>query len=371
MTLALATGHIVFASLMFFFHLALTPSSFAQGVCDKYRLLRYLRDEEKKEGIPGMHLNTGIIVLYFGLMEVIQFAQHLAVGGPLGELGQADSLDWLLSPSCQTFQNQFLAYLGVVHVCWQPYVIHRYAIGSTSAIYPFEWAGVVRFVRLGCCLDTFFLLIGFFGQAFVKEALVALFGNAVLPLVESLGPFAWETCGEAAGGRASGFAPWMVSKATCVAPGRSHLRWAIAAPAPTYYWSGLLHCFTFFGPYFLFAFESRASRDFLNMKNATLKMNIRALEVNHSRLRYTPLMGCLLLLSTWAFGSFLVGGNRYEAASTWCFHSVLVLPGLLAIHSLAPVWDKWINVGIDVQGLAGGVTEYAKADKGVKSTKLC
>ena len=64
---------------------------------------------------------AGTIVFYFGVMELLQVWQHLV---------KAESLD---NPACDGFKNQFSTFLGMLHVCWQPHMLHRFRRPSLGA----------------------------------------------------------------------------------------------------------------------------------------------------------------------------------------------------------------------------------------------
>lgn len=219
-------------------------------------------------------VTTAVMLGYFSLMELLQFFDYFVL---------ADTLD---GQACNTPGNQWLNVLGVLHICWQPFVVHA----CRAVDFPRDtWALVVGLVQLGCIVDTMAYMLGHFG----------------------LTPdFNWESCMKFGGAPSGG--PWLVSKASCMAEGSVHMKWAMRAPPPSYYWTGSLHSFLFFAPFFFHVLlPAKAER-----KESWWHEAVR---------------GVLLLLSGPLFGSWISGFDRYEAAGIWCLHNYMnfILLGLI------------------------------------------
>jgi len=194
-------------------------------------------------------------VLYFGVMELLQ-GLTLAIPGVIS--------------NCDNPVNKILTLLGIAHICFQPYVIHRM---SGSFVKPgTERAGMSKaYQRLALWAGVFLLLTGLLGPSVLQEAytradIQCLNNHMVVN-------------------------DWIRGPELCSKQGLYHLVWTMPLRAPSYWLpNSFIHFFVMFMPYFC---ES------------------------HS------VFTGLLFVVTGPGLAALITSNIHEQASIWCFFSIL------------------------------------------------
>jgi len=247
------------------------------GILTTVFTLRYLKNPNLAKG-----------VFYFVLMETLQFVQYIYIADDVDPVAPtAKAL--MASPKCQAAENQFLTFLGFLHICFQPIFAHYVAMGSGLMVNSERNLGQSFVIKRLCIVGGLWMLarglLGIYPDFFASIGLDNVFGNA-----DYL----------AAGGD-NGHLPreWISGGTLCTYMGKFHLAWSVPLISPSYYVPSMnLHQFLMFIP-------------FLVMDSGSKMANV-----------YQYLCGAGLFFSGPILGDYITG-NKHEAASIWCFFSIL------------------------------------------------
>lgn len=227
-------------------------------------------------------------VLYFVLMELLQFVQYYYIATDVDPT--APTKEQLTnSPGCQLAQNQFLTFLGYLHVCYQPLFTHY-----LSCAFMKKEGNVAQFqlIRRLC-------LVG--GTILLARHLLALYPHAL----EFAGIPASSPVLDVDGGRLA--TEWLSGPVLCTYQGLTHLAWSIPLIPPSYYVPSMqLHSFLMFVPFFVL--------DCGNFVGNCLNV-----------------VGGLVLFVTGPVVADSFTSNKQEAASIWCFFSIMQICGLVGL----------------------------------------
>lgn len=222
----------------------------------------------------GMSKYIIAAMLYFVLMEVLQALQYFFIAYDIDPLNP--TLEQMRnSPACQSTPNQFLTFLGFVHIAFQP-CFNTYVSGHAKNGYDKQYQVIVRFQVIGALL-------------FISRYLCTLvdFGALGLDPMYNFNPDTWEKNVE-----------WLNGPALCTYKGLYHLAWSVPLAPVSYYMCSLnLHFILMFVP-------DLAIDDGCRMENWFRYFKTIA----------TVITGPLL--------ADYITSNKHEAASIWCFFSV-------------------------------------------------
>jgi len=225
-------------------------------------------------------------VFYFVLMEALQYVQYMYIAEDVDPLNPSlASLQ--ASPQCKTAENQFLTFLGFLHICFQPYFTHYMSCGFARTEAAKAQFGLVRrFCLLGGAWLCSRSLLAIYPDTFERLGVSALFGDS-----EYLSN----------GGGSEGHLPreWLSGGVLCTYQGTKHLAWSVPMISPSYYVpAGSIHSFLMFSPFFLVQHGNWV----LNCFNWMCGLSIFLIG---------PVLGDLIT------------SNKHEAASIWCFFSIV------------------------------------------------
>lgn len=214
-------------------------------------------------------------MLYFVLMEVLQVIQYFFIAYDIDPLNP--TLEQMqASPACQSTSNKFLTFLGYVHIAFQP-CFNTYVAGHARNAYDKQYQVILRLQILGA-----FLFIARYWLTWVDFAAIGM------DPMYSFNPEAWEKNIE-----------WLNGPALCTYKGIYHLAWSVPlAPVSYYMCSTGLHFIMMFLPDFAIDDGNRMENWF-----------------RYVRTLCTMITGPLL--ADW------ITSNKHEAASIWCFFSVI------------------------------------------------
>lgn len=200
-------------------------------------------------------------VAFFSLMETLQAVQYFFIA--------RDMLD----PQCTTWVNRVLTVLGYTHIQFQPYFTNlfiqstRPQQGKAWAHEDVAWKIVGRLCLAQCLVGHIRLVLSPLGRSMDDDAELTRWYN--------------------------GSKDWLEGPVTCTYHGSYHLAWSLPLRQPTYFLGGLgLHSFMMFVPALCIGgFSELDSIAFLTLTGPV-------------------------------FAGF-VTSNLHEAASVWCFFSML------------------------------------------------
>mmetsp|Transcript_23997 Transcript_23997/g.58528 ORF Transcript_23997/g.58528 Transcript_23997/m.58528 type:complete len:285 (+) Transcript_23997:52-906(+) len=197
-------------------------------------------------------------VAWFALMETLQFFQYMVID------------------DCGNWWNQFLTWIGFVHICYQPYFTH--IINSALTKNPRFLTQYDIILRL-CLLGGSMLL--------ARNAVAHLLPSWQTPVQSAVNEWA----ADAPNATVPTTAEWLRGDRLCTYRGKYHLAWSVPMVEVTYWIpSAAIHSFLMFAPFFV------------------MKWNM-------------VIQGVFL----WAAGPFLasfITPNLQEQASIWCFFSI-------------------------------------------------
>jgi hypothetical protein len=171
-------------------------------------------------------------VLYFVAMEVLQTVQYSYIATDV------DATDPTLaqmkgSPACNTQMNRFLTFLGLLHICYQPY---------------FSTHLSCAFVRSPTAVAQFNLVkkLQLFGGTMLLVRHLCTYLDASTFIALGLNPgYAFNGAAWTVG------IEWLDGPALCTYAGIKHLAWSIPLLPVSYYMPSLgIHSFMMFAPFF-------------------------------------------------------------------------------------------------------------------------
>lgn len=227
-------------------------------------------------------------VTWFVLMEILQVVQYSYIATDIDP--ENPTLEQMSeSAVCKSSVNQFLTFLGFVHIAFQPYFsacMSCALIKQPTSVSQFKlvhrlqiWGALLLLSR--------HLLTYVDGQTFEKFGFAAKY---------AFDPRSWVPTVE-----------WLNGPALCTYAGKTHLAWSIPMVDVSYYVPSMqLHAFLMFVPFFALDFGGFGK----NWKNW--------------------IAGFLLFITGPVLGDWFTA-NKHEAASIWCFFSICQVVGLVCI----------------------------------------
>lgn len=252
-----------------------------------------------------------MMTFFFWLMEFLQLCNYL-VG--------VENAPWASEePGCQVsnFRSVVLVFLGYLHICLQPFVIHwiqheREKIEKGPDHSP-GMKYVLRLIFVGALWDfsnmfqglaMFFYEGGYNHDVSVRETMKKW--NGV--------DFDWNTCAQGqqlVKGAVGERGIWLLGNEWCAFQGGFHLGWEFPMQPPNYYRNGHVHFFCFFAPYLIHG----SKKQVVNM--------------------------LILLFTGPLLAEYLASNSRSEAASTWCImHLGQVFLSFLGECVIQPMFGK-------------------------------
>jgi hypothetical protein len=223
----------------------------------------------------NMRLAVG--VFYFFLMEFLQFFQFLFID------------------DCNSFWNQFLTFIGFVHICYQPYFTHIINSSLTkSPKFLSQYDIILRLCLLGGTMLLFRYILADWGELAVDHV-EGLTGHRLFEagffnqgnINSAYTIFAKEKANEGSYTTSE----WLRGEKLCTYKGNHHLAWSVPMTEPTYWTpSAAIHSFLMFAPFFV------------------MKKNM-------------VIQGVFLWLAGPYLASYITS-NLMEQASIWCFFSI-------------------------------------------------
>lgn len=240
-------------------------------------------------------------VLYFVLMEMLQVVQYSFIATDVDP--SAPTLRQMqASPQCNSSANRFLTFLGLVHIAFQPYFsAHLSCAFVRSETNKAQMALVQRLQFIGG-----FLMLARFFASYIDGATMTRYGfdpniafdaNKWVPSTE-----------------------WLNGPALCTYRGLKHLAWSVPFAKVTYYLPAMsLHSFLMFAPFYA-------------MDHGSTSKNVK------------QWVGGAVLFLTGPVLADWITPNKHEAASVWCFFSIMQVVGLalmmaIRLHSR----NRWFN----------------------------
>lgn len=233
--------------------------------------------------------NSNIIkgVLYFVAMEALQFIQYTFIATDVDPA--APTLQELsASPVCQTQANRFLTFLGLLHIAFQPfYSAHLSCAFVSSAKNVAQFELVKRLQLIGGVM----ILARFFWTFLDMSALG-------MDSRYGFDPTRWT---------AQSSVEWLDGPVLCTYKGVAHLAWSVPLAPVSYYLPSMhLHQFLMFVPFFA-------------MDQGSMGRNVG-----------NWVAGSILFLSGPYMADYFTP-NKHEAASIWCFFSIMQVCVLVLI----------------------------------------
>lgn len=245
-------------------------------------------------------------VFWFFLMEFLQFFQFF----------------WI--DDCDSKMNQFLTFIGFVHICYQPYFTHIINSSLTkSPKYLTQYKIILRMCLLG-------------GTMLLARYFLAEWGHLIgwenAPLVSDYTD--WSQTEPVAG--ACRTPEWLRGEKLCTYKGNYHLAWSVPMSEATYWVpAASIHSFLMFGPFFI------------------LKTNM-------------IIQGVFLWLAG-PFAAAMITANLMEQASIWCFFSIAQIGIMLFLirEQLILNWGRQRDTSLHVKHkhAAGGKAKKSPAKK--------
>jgi len=246
---------------------------------------------------------TGIF--YFVLMEALQWVQYQYIATDVDPL--KPTLQELRdSPKCQAVENQVLTFLGFLHICYQPVFTHYMSCGFAKTTSSKAQFSLVK--KLCFCGGSWLLfrsILAIFPGMFDAIGLGGLLGTAE-----------YYAHGGAEGHIAR---EWLSGGVLCTYQGTQHLAWSVPMISPSYYVpAGSIHSFLMFAPFFL-------------IDHGNYVMNAFNWGCGLSIFMIGPVLG------DW------ITGNKHEAASIWCFFSIVQCTSFVVLTFCNPWFDQFTS----------------------------
>jgi len=244
-------------------------------------------------------------IFYFVLMEALQYVQYMYIATDV-DPAHPTLAELQKSPQCQMVENQVLTWLGFLHICYQPFFTHYMSCGFAHTEKSKAQFSLVK--KLCFCGGSWLLfrsVLAIFPSTYDNIGLGWLLGDAQYY----------------ANGGADGHIPreWLSGGVLCTYQGIKHLAWSVPMIAPSYYVpAGSIHSFLMFMPFFLVDHESFV----LNAFNWMCGLSIFFIG---------PVLG------DW------ITSNKHEAASIWCFFSIVQCTSFVVMTFLNPWFMKQIE----------------------------
>jgi len=240
---------------------------------------------------------------WFVLMEMLQVIQYMYIATDIDPANP--TLDQMnRSPMCQAKENQFLTFLGLVHIAFQPmfsaYLSNAFVKSeSNTKVFAF----VTRFQFWGGVW-----LISRHMITYVEPSILESYGISSDNIFNAN---TWNTSIE-----------WLSGPALCTYKGFHHLAWSIPLSPVNYYVPSMsVHMMLMFLPFFV-------------LDHGSFLKNIG-----------NRIAGLLLFLTGPVLADWITP-NRQESASIWCFFSILQVVGLVCIMIAQLLsFGKWFTKG--------------------------
>jgi len=239
-------------------------------------------------------------ILYFVAMETLQFVQYQFIAEDI-DPANPTLASMEKSPQCQTQANRFLTWVGLLHIAFQPYYsAHLSCAFVKSEANQAQFKLVHKLQLIGGCL----ILCRYWVTLIPAETFEA-YGISTI--------YAFDKATAA-----PMTAEWLSGPTLCTYKGFKHLAWSIPFAPVSYYMPSMgLHSFLMFMPFFA-------------MDHGGWKRNIG-----------NWVAGVILFVSGPVLGDMLTP-NKHEAASIWCFFSIMQVVGLvLLIVFQKHAYGKW------------------------------
>eukprot|EP00658_Telonema_sp_P-2_P043949 TRINITY_DN3181_c0_g1_i9.p1 TRINITY_DN3181_c0_g1~~TRINITY_DN3181_c0_g1_i9.p1 ORF type:complete len:237 (-),score=53.12 TRINITY_DN3181_c0_g1_i9:456-1166(-) len=174
------------------------------------------------------HLLKGVV--YFVLMETLQFVQYQFIADDI-DPENPTLAQMRASPQCRSQANQFLTFLGFLHIAFQPYYSAKLSCAFVSSKQNMAQFSLVQRLQL----------LG--GVWFLSRHLltyVDLVGLGFDPRY-AFDPASWKVHD----------VEWLSGPWLCTYKGLHHLAWSVPMVPVSYYSPGMqLHAFLMFAPFF-------------------------------------------------------------------------------------------------------------------------
>lgn len=248
---------------------------------------------------------VAIGIFYFVLMEALQWVQYQYIATDV-DPANPTLAELQASPKCQAVENQVLTFLGFLHICFQPVFTHYMSCGfahTPSAVTQFQL--VRRFCMCGGAWLLSRSLLAIYPGFFDSCGLGGVFGDAE-----------YYAHG---GGNGHVAREWLSGGVLCTYQGIKHLAWSVPMVSPSYYVpSGAIHSFLMFMPFFL-------------VDHGNIVIN-----------GFNWLCGMSIFLIGPVLGDYITT-NKHEAASIWCFFSIVQCSSFVLMTFLNPWFLSQLN----------------------------
>merc|ERR1711865_139482 len=212
--------------------------------------------------------NTNVVkgIMYFVAMETLQYVQFFFIAEDVDPLNPTLA-QIQASPACNTQANRFLTFVGLAHICFQPfYSAHLSCAFVTSSKNVAQFELVKRLQLVG---GVFLMSRWFLTLVDLKD-----FG-----VTDSRYFF------DAESWAASSSVEWLVGPALCTYKGVKHLAWSVPMVPVSYYSPSMaLHAFLMFMPFFVMDHGSTI-RNIPNWIAGSLKRVQRSRARRHKRVQ--------------------------------------------------------------------------------------
>jgi len=227
-------------------------------------------------------------IVYFVAMEMLQFVQYQFIAEDIDPANPTlEAME--KSPACQGQANRFLTWIGLLHIAFQPY----YSAHLSCA-----------FVRSESNIAQFKLVhrLQIFGGLFILMRHAA----TLIP-AETYNAYGFSSAYAFEGSAWTPSLEWLDGPSLCTYKGFKHLAWSIPFAPVSYYMPSMqLHSFLMFMPFFC-------------MDHGGFKRNVG-----------NWIAGLILFSTGPVVGDWLTP-NKHEAASIWCFFSIMLVVFLVML----------------------------------------
>jgi len=222
-------------------------------------------------------------ILYFVSMEMLQVVQYSFIARDIDPknptLTQMQD-----SEVCQSQANRVLTLIGLLHIAFQPFYSSHMACAFIRSEKNDAQFGVVKRLQL---FGAAFILLRY-GLTLIPRATFEQLGFDGRYAFDGGGNWSRDTDVE-----------WLSGPALCTYMGEHHLAWSVPFVPVSYYSSSMgIHSFLMFVPFFA-------------MDHGSFGANVG----NY--------IGGTILFFTGPFLGDWITGNKHEAASIWCFFSIM------------------------------------------------
>jgi len=228
-------------------------------------------------------------VVYFVLMEILQVVQYMYIATDV-DAAEPTLKAMQASPTCNTFPNQALTVVGLLHIAFQPYhTALLFGAFVKSEKNKAQFAVVRRLQIIGALL-----LIARHVGTYVDAATWKEWG---VDARYTFDPQAWATHE----------VEWLSGPFLCTYKGLKHLAWSIPLLPVSYYTNSFgLHSFLMFVPFF-------------------------AVDTGRFLMNFCNWIAGTFLFLTGPIIADWISPNKHEAGSIWCFHSIMQIVLMVAL----------------------------------------